>query len=305
MKSVYRKLHAATFDLLSAMGWNVARTADFYSPLPVRSDLRKNRRRWDRPSEMVGVGYDLEAMKELLGQIAGEYAGEYQALPAYEDIKKMGYGPGFTLVDAMTLYFMIRHLKPRRYVEIGSGFSTYYAWLAVTKNREEGSECEMTCIDPFPTGRLASLAGGPKMIASRVEEVDLGFFGELSDGDVLFIDSTHVLKVDGDVAYLYLEVLPRLPPGVVVHAHDIPFPYNTPHPAEQYVFRAKWPLYRTEAMVLQAFLSFNDSFEITLSTPMLRHICEDFLAQTLPGYTPLVVEDYDTHFGSLWLRRVK
>lgn len=303
LRSIYRKTHAAVLRGLAALGLNVARTADFYSPLPVLADLEKTRELWDRPSELVGVRYDLEAMKELLARLAAAHAPEFLELPSHEEIKKLRYGPGFPVLDAMVTFFMIRDLKPRRYVEIGSGLSTYYSWLAADRNRSEGAACDITCIDPFPTGRLWSLAH-VTAIESRVEAVDLDLFRGLSAGDVLFIDSTHVLKIGGDVAFLFLEVIPRLAPGVAIHVHDIHFPYNTPYPAEQYLFRAKWPLYRTEAMILQAFLAFNPEFEVTLSTPMLRHFDEPFLARTLPGYRPVENADYDTHFGSFWFRRV-
>jgi hypothetical protein len=299
LKSLYRRAYTGAFRSLAALGWNVSPTADFYSPLPVRADLEKHRARWDRPSEMVGVRYDLDGMRTLLRDLVARFGAE---LPDYEQAKRAGYGPGFTTVDAQTLYLMLRHIKPRRYVEVGSGLSTYYAWLALERNRAEGASCSITCIDPFPTGRLEPL-GGVTMIASLVQDAPLARFAELEAGDVLFIDSTHVLKVDGDVAFLYLEVVPRLAPGVIVHAHDIPFPYNTPHPAEAYVLGAKWPLYRTEPMLLQALLAFNDRFDITLSAPMLRHFDESFLAATLPGYRGLDPADFDTHFGSIWFRR--
>ena len=304
LRTIYRRLHAALFAGLRRLGWNVARTADFYSPLPVLSEVAETRELWDRPSELVGVGYDLEAMKDRLAALVEAHGGEFEALPPHGEIKALGYGPGFPVVDAMTTFLMVRDLRPARYVEIGSGLSTYYAWLAAAANGREGRSCEMTCIDPFPTGRLAELeAPAVKAVVSKVEATDLGLFEALEAGDVLFIDSTHVLKLGGDVAFLFLEVLPRLRPGVVVHVHDIHFPYNTPYPAEQYVFRAKWPLYRTEAMVLQAFLSFNREFEIELSAPMIRHADEPFLERTIPGYRQVEVEDYDTHFGSIWLRR--
>ncbi len=304
LRTIYRGLHAMAFGALRRLGWNVARTADFYSPLPVLSEVAATRELWDRPSELVGVRYDLEAMKALLSDLIDSYGSEFVALPPHGEVKGLGYGPGFPVVDALTTYLMVRELFPRRYVEIGSGLSTYYAWLAAAANVREGRPCEMTCIDPFPTGRLRELeAPAVKAIVSKVEAVDLRVFEALDAGDVLFIDSTHVLKLGGDVAFLFLEVLPRLRPGVVVHVHDIHFPYNTPYPAEQYIFRSKWPLYRTEAMVLQAFLSFNREFEVVLSAPMIRHADETFLDRTIPGYRPVEVEDYDTHFGSIWLRR--
>ena len=303
-RTIYRRLHAGVFAALRRLGWNVARTADFYSPLPVLSEVAETRGRWDRPSELVGLRYDLEAMKGLLSALIEVHGGEFEALPPHSEIRALGYGPGFPVVDALTTYLMVRDLRPARYVEIGSGLSTYYAWLAAAANGREGSPCDMTCIDPFPTGRLRDLEEpAVKALVSKVEATDLGVFAELDAGDVLFIDSTHVLKLGGDVAFLFLEVLPRLRPGVVVHVHDIHFPYNTPYPAEQYIFRAKWPLYRTEAMVLQAFLSFNREFEVVLSAPMIRHADEAFLERTIPGYRPVEVEDYDTHFGSIWLRR--
>lgn len=304
LRTIYRRLHAALFAGLRRLGWNVARTADFYSPLPVLSEVAASRESWDRPSELVGVDYDLEAMKSLLAALVETHVGEFGKLPPHGEIRALGYGPGFPVIDALTTYLMVRDLRPARYVEIGSGLSTYYAWLAAAANGRDGRVCEMTCVDPFPTGRLNELREpAVHAVVSKVEAADLGLFEALEAGDVLFIDSTHVLKLGGDVAFLFLEVLPRLRPGVVVHVHDIHFPYNTPYPAEQYIFRAKWPLYRTEAMVLQAFLSFNREFELLLSAPMIRHFDEPFLERTIPGYRPVEVEDYDTHFGSIWLRR--
>ena len=85
----------------------------------------------------------------------------------------------------------------------------------------------------------------------------MSFFGQLQKDDVLFIDSSHVLKIDGDVPFLYLEVLPTLNVGVVVHIHDVPFPYNIPYPPQLWVFSQEWPMLWNEAMVVQAFLSFN------------------------------------------------
>lgn len=296
-------MHARLFRALRSMGWNIARTADFYSPLPVLEELAESRQHWDRPSSLVGVAYDLEMMKQGLARLVEAHGKEIQDLPDHEEIKSVGYGPGFPVLDAWVLYLMVRDLKPKHYLEIGSGLSTYYAWLAAECNRQEGSSCEITCIDPFPTGRLWSLAG-ISAIESKVEAADLEIFDHLRSGDVLFIDSTHVLKLGGDVAHLFLEVLPRLRPGVVIHVHDIHFPHNTPHPAEKYIFGSKWPLYRTEPMLLQAFLSFNSEFEILQSTPILRHFDEAFLQRTIPGYQGLVIDDYDTHFGSIWLRRV-
>ncbi len=283
LKRLYRNTHHSTIRGLNALGLNVVRTSDFYSAMPVLSELKATRKLWDRPNEMVGVKYDLEDMKQRLSRLVGKFGEEYAALPSYEDHKKMAIGPGFTLVDSMVLYMMIRDIKPRRYLEIGSGFSTYYSWLAVEKNREEGVDCEFRVVDPGPRERLKQLPR-VEVVAARAETVDLEYFTNLEAGDVLFIDTTHILKIGGECAFLYLEVIPRIAPGVAIHAHDISFPYNTPYPADTYIFDAKWPRYFTEMMIIQAFLAFHPEFEITLSTPMIRHFDEPFLDAKLPDY---------------------
>lgn len=303
LKSAYRKAHYLMRKSVSALGWEVYPSRDFYSPIPVLSELEKTRHQWDVPSEMVGVDYDLDSMKRLCTETVNKYGAEYQALTPYRENKKLGMGPGFTEVDALTLYMMLRHLKPKRYIEIGSGFSTYYAWMAIRKNREEGVDASFSVVDPYPREKLKSLEG-IDLTVSFVQDVPLAFFDELKEGDVFFIDTTHVLKVGGDVAYLYLEIVPRLNAGVTIHAHDIHFPFNVPHPAEQYVFGTKWPQVWTESMILQAFLAYNKDFKITYSAPILRHFEHDFLKKTLPDYRPTIPADYDTHFGSLWFRRV-
>ena len=94
---------------------------------------------------------------------------------------------------------------------------------------------------------------------------------------MLFIDSSHIVKIDGEVPYLYLEVIPRLKKGVITHIHDTPFPYNVPYPPQLWIFDREWPVFWNEAMLLQAFLCYNDAFKILVSMPLLRYFDEDFL----------------------------
>jgi hypothetical protein len=204
----------------------------------------------------------------------------------------------------MFLYLMLRSLKPRRFVEVGSGLSTFYASLALDANAREGSPGEIRSIDPYAGAAVRALPG-VTVIAREVQDVAASSFADLGAGDVFFIDSTHVVKIDGDVPHLYLEVVPSLARGVVVHAHDIHFPYSTPHPSDAYVMRPVWPMLWTEAMLLQAFLAFNASFRVVLSLPILRHHDEPFLARTIPGYRPVDASDFDTHFGSIWIERAE
>jgi hypothetical protein len=292
-------------SVFNSYGLNVSQVADYYSPLPVVSALKRNEQRWARPSEMIGVRYDLDAMRQLLIELRTRYGGEYCQLPPYDEVKKIGYGPGYTTIDAMVLYFMLRKIKPRRYIEIGSGLSTWYSFVAGEQNAREGSPLQIKCIDPFPSKKLCT-APGIEVVAKEVQDVGLEVFGDLHAGDVLFIDSTHVVRIDGDVPYLYLEVLPRLRKGVVIHIHDIHFPFNTPYPPGCYVLGGwKWPVFWTEAMLLQALLSSTDAFQIRMSAPLLRFHSEDFLQRALPNYKQVDPEDMDTHFGSIWIEKAK
>ncbi len=200
---------------------------------------------------------------------------------------------------------MIRTLKPVRFLEVGSGLSTRYCALARDMNAKEGAQTEITCIEPFPFAALQTIQG-IKLRQAPVQEVPTRIFEELEAGDVLFIDSSHAVRIDGDVPYLFLEVPPRLKPGVHIHIHDVPFPFNTPFPGDYWVLTAHktsnhWPVYWNEAMLVQAFLAFNTQFEIVLSCPMLRHFDEGFLRGALPFYKP-VSEEPNT-FSALWLTR--
>ena len=303
LRKLYRAIHRTALDSAARLGFNVARTGDYYSPLPVRAELERTRERWDRPSTMTGIEWETPAMKSRLSGLVADHGGELSELPAYEEAKRLGYGPGFTVADAHLVYLVLRDLRPERVIEVGSGLSTFYISRALTRNRKEGSPGRIRCIDPHSGDRVEELPG-VEVVRREVQEIDpVEFREQLRSGDLLFIDSTHVVKIGGDVPHLYLEVLPHLRPGVTVHSHDIHCPYNTPHPAEEYVMRAKWPRYWTEAMLLQAFLAFNPEFEIVLSLGLLRHEDEPFLERTLPGYSPIVPTDYDTHAGSIWYRR--
>ena len=286
---------------LEDAGYHVVRGGDYYSPLPSASQLRTTFDRWNRPSSLGGVRHNPEEMKALLGQLLAQYLDEFLTFPSYLEIAKMGFGPGYTAVDALTLYMMIRHLKPQRYMEVGSGISTYYCGLAAQRNESEGHPLRITCIEPYPYEKLSAIPG-VRLVAKKVEDVDPAEFQQLEANDVLLIDSSHVLRIDGDVAFLFLEVLPALKVGVVTHVHDIPFPYNIPYPPQYWIFGRDWPLFWNEAMVLQAFLAFNQSFDILLSTPLLRHFDEPFLKARIPIYETL--EQNPNTFSAIWLKRV-
>ena len=283
-------------------GQNVVRRSDYYSTLPVLKEIEASRERWDRPSELAGLNINVNVLEKNLSELAENWEAEFREVaPDYRLNASRGFGPGYPSFDARTLYYTLREHKPRRYLEVGSGLSTYYASLAAAKNAEDGRSMSITCVEPYPYDALRTLEDF-ELVETFVQDVPVEKFEELEAGDVLFIDSSHALKIDSDVAYLFLEVLPRIKPGVRVHIHDVPFPFNVPFPASTWLFGERAPVYWNEAMVVQTFLAFNDAFEIQLSTPMIRHYDEQFLLEKFDDYTPLT-EDLNPP-SSLWLQRV-
>lgn len=169
-------------------------------------------------------------------------------------------------MDGDVLYLMVRHLKPRRMIEIGSGYSTLAAGAALVKNAEEtGVVCDFTAIEPYPGKHISSgVPGLTTLLPKPVQAINLDTFASLEENDILFIDSTHVVMIDSDVVYEVLEILPRLRPGVVVHFHDIFLPYDYP---ENWI--RSWGFFWNEAYMLQAFLAHNDRFEVMIGNRAL------------------------------------
>jgi hypothetical protein len=304
-RRMQRRMHEVTSPAnvrrqFERRGYLIAQKADYHAPLSSVDDLRATVDRWNRPSALRGIEYDLEGMKRQLVALLDRYLDEFAAIPPYADLSRRGFGPGYTAVDALTLYLIVRHLKPSRFLEVGSGLSTYYCSLAAERNRREGHPVHITCIEPYPYPLLYSV---PDITVRQmaVQDVDVATFRTLADRDILFIDSSHVVKIGGDVPFLYLEVLPGLSEGVRVHIHDVPFPYNIPYPPQHWVFGQAWPMLWNEAMMVQALLSGNPDFEIVMSTPLLRHFDEPFLEETVPIYE--AIEQNPNTFSSLWLKK--
>jgi hypothetical protein len=286
---------------MDVCGFVVARKSDYYSPLPSRRRLASTMARWAKPSSLLGVVYDLAGMKVTLADIVGRYHEEFVNLPSYEDALALGFGPGYTRLDALVLYAMLRARKPARYVEVGSGLSTYYASLAGKKNAREGQPMQITCVEPYPFEALKTIPG-ITVLQHEVQDVGLDLFTGLGEDDVLFIDSSHIVRLDGDVPFLFLEVLPSLSKGPLVHIHDIPFPYHCPYPADYWVYERVWPMWWNESMLLHALLCGNKQFAVTLSLPLIRHHDEDFLKQLIPDYR--TIDEEPNTFSSIWLKRV-
>lgn len=232
----------------------------FDQPIPDTRTLKDSL--WSKKSQMVGIDMNERVQMKFLQEICPKYKEEYDKFPLYEAEKPCQYyvyNGKFGEVDGDIYYCMIRYYKPKRIFEIGAGYSTYLAAQACLKNRSEsGRTTDLIAIEPYPNSCLRhGFPGLSKLIQKKVEEIDLGFFDKLEENDILFIDSTHVAKINSDVCYEYLELLPRLNKGVIVHSHDIFLPAEYP---KDWVLK-KYRFWN-EAYLLQAFLEFNTAFEV-------------------------------------------
>lgn len=230
------------------------RPIHYYEPIP---DFRAiTKAQLERRRGFPSIDFKWDEQLQLVRELAGKYRDELQQL----DRTCFGndYFSGF---DAAVYYSLIRHLQPRRVIEIGSGHSTRIAYKALARN---GPNARLTCIEPYPEERLNGQGLKVELIEKRVEELDVDFFSRLEANDILFIDSSHTVKFGSDVCYEFLDVLPRLKPGVWVHVHDIFFPHDYP---------AEWLLKRrlalNEQYLLEAFLSFNREFQVALANHWL------------------------------------
>ena len=139
------------------LGLSIYPVADYYSPLPILDDLKKNIKRWNKPSQLVGVTVDIEAMKSLLIKLSKKYSNEYKKINNYYELQSKNFGPGFTRLDAMLLYFMIRDIRPNHYIEVGSGLSTKFCSMAAEQNEKNGNPLKITCIEPYPYEMLYNI----------------------------------------------------------------------------------------------------------------------------------------------------
>ncbi|WP_171211556.1 class I SAM-dependent methyltransferase [Ruegeria sp. HKCCA5426] len=177
-----------------------------------------------RPAYALSPGMD----RFDITQLADEYRQHAAALDALKDPARnqTGYLVGngyYDSPDADALYLMIRRFQPKRVIEVGCGNSTRVTRQAII---DAGLDTQITAIDPFPRADIAHVVD--QFEQKRLEDVDPSVFDQLESGDVLFIDSSHVVRMSNDVAHLFCRIIPNLKPGVVIHVHDVFLPYEYP-----------------------------------------------------------------------------
>jgi len=264
----------------------------YYSPLPNFEELPDDI--WDRRTRLAGIPFDTAGQMEFCER---ELAGYAHELDASEDPEAGGDGFHFQNTmyehgDAEIAYAMVRRFKPTHVIELGSGFSTLVLARACAANEAEGHPSRLVTNDPYERGLVdRSLPGLAELTDRGAETIPPEDFAHLGSGDVLFVDTTHVVKLGSDVNHVILEVLPTLAPGVIVHFHDIWLP-DEYHRALTEILGQHW----TEQYLLQAFLSGNPGFEVLFATHAVATAEAERFKATIPGYTG------DNYPSSFWLR---
>jgi hypothetical protein len=265
----------------------------FFSPIPNLREVNDNERRiWRYPRQFPGIDLNEEEQLKLFELFASYYEDFPYLSASASGLRYSADNGAFSLADAFSLSCMIRHLHPKKIIEIGSGHSS-----CVTLDMNElffGGRIDCIFVEPFPELFLSLLksedAGNIKLIHRKAQDVDLSLFKTLDAGDILFIDSTHVSKIDSDVNYLIFQVLPILNQGVHVHFHDVIYPFEYPR-AWVYEGRA-W----NEAYLLRGFLQYNIAFKIVFFSSFLVHFFQTHFEERLPLYL-------GNSGASIWLRR--
>ena len=267
----------------------------FYSAVPPLSELRPRLNELYHPGKAGLPGIDLREDEQW--KLLEQFKHLYQSNP-FSETKRPEHryffqNGSYSYSDAIFLHCMLRHVQPRRLIEIGSGFSS-----AATLDTNElflDDRVAVTFIEPYPDLLRSVLQPGDAervtLLAKPLQDVPLDVFRTLEADDILFVDSTHVSRAGSDVNYIFFEILPALQPGVCIHFHDIFWPFE--YPWAWIEEGRQWH----EDYLLRTFLEFNSAFEIVVFNTFLETRNLEWFEQNMP----LCLKNLG---GSIWLRRV-
>jgi len=266
----------------------------YYEPMFNPKHLRKSLRD-DR--DLAGINFNIKKQLDLLNEF--DYNQELLSFPRKktDNVLEFSYDYGaYPSGDSEIWYSIIRYFKPNKIIEIGCGSSTLMALNAIRQNKDDDSDyyCNYTCVEPYEQPWLERTE--VKVLREKVEELPLNVFKELNEKDILFIDSSHIIRPQGDVLFEILEILPVLKSGVLVHFHDIATPKDY---FDEWVCNYFW----NEQYLLEAFLSYNSSYEILLSSNYLFHHYNEKLMAHCPILKLDKEENPKRELGSFWIRR--
>ena len=261
--------------------WGYTVIADhFYQPLPNPHEVLLYQ---DRERPLGSVVWDLPGQRDLVRALLAKYQGEFRS------VLLRAYDPGTSGLltgDAEVLYAMVREKRPRMVVEVGAGGSTLIIAAALERNHTEGgAKASLLSVDPYPPRALRDLVAGTRhaldfqLLERPVQSVDVGVCRGVEENDLVFVDSSHVFKQGSDVEFEFLQVYPALQRGVLVHIHDIFFPFDYPA-----AWSAVESWFWNEQYFLETFLQFNNKFRVVASLALIAHHDRGVFAETLPGF---------------------
>ena len=263
----------------------------YYSPIPSMHEVvAQENRIFGRPDHLEGFDLNEDTQRAMLETLAPLINDVHFNVDPQPDSRYFTNNPSYGLGDGSILQAFLRHLRPQRYLEVGSGWTT--ALALDTNDRWLNGRLRLTCIEPYPDDlrRLVRPGDDVEIIVSPVQDVDLSRFTDLESGDILFIDCSHVVKTGSDAHHLVTRVLPVVPSGVYIHIHDMFWPFEYPR---AWVDEGRvW----TESYLLHAFLLFNQEFEVVLFNDWVGAQNYDFMVNLAPS---LAIGAG----GALWLRR--
>ena len=271
----------------------------YYSPIPDPDDLEPGY--WETVSELPGVDIGLDRGLGFIRDVVPRHIeGFRKRMPLHRVAGQDFYliNGTYMAVDAHVYWCMIQHYRPRRIVEIGTHSSTMVSTAAVAALQEEsGDTCSIDAIEPYPSDYLRRENGRTiTLLEKKVQELPLDYFQELEAGDILFIDSTHMLRQGSDVQYEYLEIIPRLKPGVLVHVHDISLPRHYP----KVYFDQQ--LYWNEQYLLQALLIFNSRIQVEWAGNAMMLAHPDAMLQAFPEINDMRAVYPSSEPTAFWMR---
>jgi hypothetical protein len=273
------------------LGLHVIR-ASYDSPIPRTSDLTDAA--FARVSPMRGIAWNPGAQLRFAEDELRPYLAEFR--PAADGARGHGVfhldNHTYDRVDAELLYAIVRWAGPARYVELGSGYSSLVAAQALEANRREGRPGEQATYDPYPSPHVRSRPDlAPRVQQISAQDLPEDVVGGLQAGDILFVDTSHTVKLGGDVNRIVLDFLPLVAPGVLVHFHDIflPAEYSRAHLSAAHFW--------TEQYLLQAFLSGNAEWEVVVGAQAIVREDPARVGALVPSFRAGVSP------GAFWIRR--
>lgn len=290
LDAAYSTAEQARTELANTRRLLAANPGHFYSPIVDPDDSLVQRALTGQPAG--SLPFSASTVLEWLERIVAHYETQPFPVERTEGRRFWLENPGFSYSDAITLQALVRELRPSRYIEVGSGYSSC---AVMDLNDLLGGGIDATFIDPNPETLLNLLEGDDpyrsRIKRHRLQEVPLETFTALAENDVLFLDTSHVAKTASDVNDYLFRIFPALQPGVVVHVHDIFYPFEY---LSQWVrdFKRSW----NEIYFLRAFLTANPDWEVLFFNDWVYRVHPELIADRMP----LCLRNRG---GSLWMRK--